>query len=143
MQNFSLPKKWGPQRKDFGGRYGFPGFHRVFVSTTDLESFSLRGEKFPKRFSFGGGRVRFFLLCFRSPVAKKGLGYNSADRKRDRRKGATSKNVKNRQKVSKIISTLFDNFRAGPKTSKIIKECQNNFRQFSRGTTFPAPWGGL
>ena len=32
-------KKWGPQRKDFGGRYGFSGFHRVFVSTTDLESF--------------------------------------------------------------------------------------------------------
>ena len=42
---------------------GFPGFHRVSVSTTDLESFCLRPEKFPKRFSFGGGRVRFFLLC--------------------------------------------------------------------------------
>ena len=39
----------------------FSGFYRVFlVSTTDLESFSLRPEKFPKRFSFGGGRVRFF-----------------------------------------------------------------------------------
>ena len=38
----------------------FIGF---FVSTTDLESFSLRPEKSPKRFSFGGGRVRFFLLC--------------------------------------------------------------------------------
>ena len=38
-------------------------FYRVFVSTTGLESFSLRPEKFPKRFSFGGGRVRFFLLC--------------------------------------------------------------------------------
>ena len=35
-------------------------FYRVFVSTTDLESFSLRPEKFPKRFSFGGCRVRFF-----------------------------------------------------------------------------------
>ena len=57
--------KWGPQRKDIGGRYGFPGFQRVFVSTTDLESVSLRPEKFPKRFSFGGGRVRFFLLCRR------------------------------------------------------------------------------
>ena len=22
-------KKWGPQRKDFGGRYGFPGFYRA------------------------------------------------------------------------------------------------------------------
>ena len=38
----------------------FPGFHWVFVSTTDLEIFSLRPEKFPKRYSFGGGRVRFF-----------------------------------------------------------------------------------
>ena len=36
------------------------------------------------------------------------------DRKRGQRKGATSKNVKNRQKVSKIFSTLFDNFRAAP-----------------------------
>ena len=27
------------------------------------DSFSLQPEKFPKRFSFGGGRVRFFLLC--------------------------------------------------------------------------------
>ena len=45
VQNFSLPKKWRPQKKDFGGRYGFPGFHRVFVSTTGLESFSLRPEK--------------------------------------------------------------------------------------------------
>ena len=65
MQSFSLQKKWGPQRKDFGGGYGFPGFYRAFVSTTGLESFSLQPEKFPKRFSFGGGRVRFFLLCYR------------------------------------------------------------------------------
>ena len=63
---FLCPKEWRPQTKDFGDRYGFPGFHRVFISdinTTNLESFSLRPEKFPKRFSFGGGRVRFFLLC--------------------------------------------------------------------------------
>ena len=53
-------KKWGPQRKDFGGRYGLLGFQRAFVSTTGLESFTLQPEKFPKRFSFGGGRVRFF-----------------------------------------------------------------------------------
>ena len=45
------------------------------------------------------------------------------------------KNVKNRQKVSKIFSTLFDNFRAGQKTSKIVKKCQNIFRHFS--TIFP------
>ena len=39
----------------------FKGF---FVSSTGQESFSLRPEKFSKRFSFGGGRVRFSLLCF-------------------------------------------------------------------------------
>ena len=62
-RTFLCRKKWGPQRKDFGGGYGFPGFYRVCVSTTGLESFSLRPEKFSKRFSFGGGCVRFFLLC--------------------------------------------------------------------------------
>ena len=71
----------------------------------------------------------------------------SADCKRGRRKGATSKNVKNRQKVSKSFSTLFDIFRrAGQKTSKIVKKRVKNifdtFRQFSRGTIFPAPFGG-
>ena len=60
-RTFLCRKKWGPQRKDFGGGYGLPGFCRVFVSTTGLESFSLRPEKFSKRFSFGGGRVRFLL----------------------------------------------------------------------------------
>ena len=59
------------------------------------------------------------------------LVLHSADCKRGRRKGATSKNVKNRQKVSKSVSTLFDNFRAGQKTSKIVKKCQKVFRHFS------------
>ena len=61
----------------------------------------------------------------------------SADCKRGWRKGATSKNVKNRQKVSKSFSTLFDNFRAGQKTSKIVKKCQKVFRHFS--TIFARP----
>ena len=55
----------------------------------------------------------------------------SADCKRGRRTGATSKNVKNRQKVSKSFSSLFDSFRAGQKTSKIVKKCQKVFRHFS------------
>ena len=45
--------------------------------------------------------------------------------------------VKKRQKVSNIF---FDIFRAGQKTSKIVKHL---FRQFSRGTIFPAPFRGL
>ena len=59
----SLPKKKGPQRTDFGGRDGFRVYFKGFVSTAGLESFSLSPEKFPKGFSFGGGRVRFCLLC--------------------------------------------------------------------------------
>ena len=54
--------------------------------------------------------------------------------------------VKKSQKVSKMLSTLFDIFRAGQKTSKIVKKCQKYFWhflwQFSRGTSFPAPFGG-
>ena len=51
--------------------------------------------------------------------------------------------VKKRQKSSKSVKKFFDNFRAGQKTSKIDKKCQNVFRHFSRGTIFPAPFGGL
>ena len=47
-------------------------FYRVFVSTTGLKSFSLRPEKFPERFSFGDGRVRFFLLC-KAPFGHSGI----------------------------------------------------------------------
>ena len=71
----------------------------------------------------------------------------SADRKRGQQKGATSKNVKNRQKVSKIFSAFFDIFRAGQKTSKIVKKCQTYFRHFSTifaRHQFSGPfWGAL
>ena len=41
--------------------------------------------------------------------------------------------IKKPQKSSKSVkfSTLFDNFRAGQKTSKIVKKCQKVFRHFS------------
>ena len=71
----------------------------------------------------------------------------SADCKRGRRKGATSKNIKNHRKVSKSFATLFDNFRAGQKTSKIVKKYQKNFRHFSTifaRHQFSGPfWGAL
>ena len=47
-RTFSFAEKMGSQRKDFGGIYIY-GF-LVFVSTNDLESSSLRPEKFPKDF---------------------------------------------------------------------------------------------
>ena len=67
----------------------------------------------------------------------------SADCKRGRRKGATSK------KTSKSVKKFFDTFRqfsCGPKKVKNRQKCQkvfDTFRQFPRGTIFPAPFGGL
>ena len=55
----------------------------------------------------------------------------SVDCKRGRRQGTTSRNVKNRQKVSKSVKKFFDNFRAGQRTSNIVKKCQKVFRHFS------------
>ena len=54
--------------------------------------------------------------------------------------------VKKRQKSSKSVKKFFDNFRAGQKrqkSSKSVKKFFDTFRQFSRGTIFPAPFGGL
>ena len=65
------------------------------------------------------------------------------------RKSADCKrgHVKKRQKVSKSFSTLFDNFRAGQKTSKIVKKRQKVFRHFSTIFArhhFSGPfWGAL
>ena len=71
----------------------------------------------------------------------------SADCKRGQRKGAASKNVNNRQKVSNSFATLFDNFLRRAKNVKIrqksIKKVFDTFWQFSRGTIFLAPFGGL
>ena len=91
---------------------------------------SLREEN-PKAFP----KDPIFQQPFEISLPENGQGkHSSADCKKGRRKGATSKNVKNRQKVSKvfrqfsrraknvknrqevskIFSTLFDNFRAAP-----------------------------
>ena len=56
-------KKWGQQMKDFGGRYAFLVFRGLLCLPPVWKVFSLKPEKFSKRFSFGGGSVRFFLLC--------------------------------------------------------------------------------
>ena len=39
IEELSLLKKLGPQRKDFGSRYGFLFYIGFFVSTTGLEVF--------------------------------------------------------------------------------------------------------
>ena len=85
-----------------------------------------------------GLQIWVFLICVIFQRIAKGAGG----------KGPRQKKRKNRQKASKSFSTLFDNFRAGQKRSKIVKKCQKYFRlfffrQFSRGTSFPAPFGWL
>ena len=81
--------------------------------------------------------LTFFHCCTVVPCLSILFSCNfSMDRKRGQRKGATSKNVKNRQKVSDIFSTLFDIFRAGKtknvkhrqKVSKIISTLFDIFR---------------
>ena len=74
----------------------------------------------------------FFFIGFffskNSPLRKGAL---SADCKRGRRKGATSKNVKNRQKVSKSFSTIFaqgKNVKNRQKVSKSFSTLFDNFR---------------
>ena len=64
----------------------------------------------------------------------------SANCKRGRRKGATSKIVKRCQKVFRQFSRRA---KKRQKSSKHVKKFFDTFRQFSRGTFFPAPFGGL
>ena len=98
--------------------------------------------------SFGSIRLRFVHGTVRAvPVSDGSSLEMSADCKRGRRKGAMSKIVKNRQKVSKSFSTFFDNFRAGQKSPKIVKKRQKVFRHFSTIFArhhFSGPfWGAL
>ena len=75
-------------------------------------------------------------------IPSKFAGY-SADCKRGRRKGVTSKNVKKCQKVFRHFSTIFAQGKKRQKSSKSVKKFFDTFRQFSRGTIFLAPFGGL
>ena len=71
---------------------------------------------------------------------------NSADCKRGRRKGATSKMskiVKKCQKVFRHFSTIFAQGKKRQKSSKSVKKFFDTFQPFSRGTIFPAPFGRL
>ena len=52
----------------------------------------------------------------------------------------TSKIVKKCQKVSRHFSTIFAQGKKRQKPSKSVKKFFDTFRQFSRGTFFPAPF---
>ena len=54
----------------------------------------------------------------------------------------SSKIVKKRQKVFRHFSTIFAQGKKRQKSSESVKKFFDTFRQFSRGTIFPAPFGG-
>ena len=122
--------------------WDFPDFSGIFpISWGTLWGFS--------RFVLFSSLGLFFWQRLRGTVPKGSATQSgpfpkkAADRERGSEERGHVKNVKNRQKVSNILSTRFDIFRAGQRTSKIVKKCQTYFRHFSRGTSFPAPCGGL
>ena len=55
----------------------------------------------------------------------------------------TSNIVKKCQKVVRLFSTVFAQGKKRQKSTKNVKKIFDTFRQFSRGTIFPAPFGGL
>ena len=81
--------------------------------------------------------------------ARSSVSFFSADCKRGRRAGGkgprqkTSKIAKKCQKVFRHFSTIFARCKKRQKSSKSVKKFFDTFRQFSRGTFFPAPFGGL
>ena len=58
---------------------------------------------------------------------KLGEGFPQRTAKKGQRKGATSKNVKNRQKVPKIFSTLFAQGKKRRESSKSVKKVFDTF----------------
>ena len=113
-------------------RNGGEGRHpRIFWGYFFFRAARLQSETAPEK-----------VPCPSFPFFLKG----AADRKRGRRKGATSKSVKNRQKVSKIFSTLFDIFRAGAKKvknrQKVSKYVSTLFDNFRAAPVFRPLFGG-
>ena len=80
-----------------------------------------------QRHGFCDPDFRKHLCSGRFLTSMVGVDIASADRKRGQRKEATSQNVKNCQKVSKIYRHFSTLFAQGKKTSKIVKKCQEYF----------------
>ena len=56
-------KNWGPQRKDFGGRYGFPEFYRGRCFHHRPGKFFFEPRKLPQKIFFRWWSCMLFLLC--------------------------------------------------------------------------------
>ena len=81
-------------------------------------------------------------LLARTSMTRRGLRTTyPADRKRGQRKGATPKTVKKCQKYFRHFSTFFAQGNKRQISSKSVRKFYDTFRQFSRGTSFPAPFG--
>ena len=80
---------------------------------------------------FNKGMARFRFRFLKNVSNSSGSEFGSWKNVSGLQKGPVERgHIKKRQKVSKSFSTLFDNFRAGQKTSKIVKKCQKVFRHF-------------
>ena len=73
----------------------------------------------------------------KSPLSRTSRAGGKGPRKK------TSKIVKKCQKYFRHLSTIFAQGKKRQKSSKKVKIIFDTFRQFSRGTNFPAPFGGL
>ena len=124
------------------------GFSRIFPFLF-LGLLTAPARNSPERV---GKKIRTFPEKIRKPPGLETPRFSFSQRiSRLQQRPAERGHVKERQKSSKSVkhfSTIFDIFRAGQKTVKNrqIKKCQNiffdTFRQFSRGTSSPAPFGG-
>ena len=70
-RTFLCRKKMGSTEERFRWWIWFPGFYRVFVSTTGLESFSFRSESSPKDFLSVVVVYAFFFSVLRTKLRAK------------------------------------------------------------------------
>ena len=111
---------------------GWRGRRGLLQCPTSGRSPGLAGERSQWERGDRDIQVEQMLQCVKPlPFGVPKGGLVSADCKRGRRKGATSKNVKNRQKVSKKFDT-FRQFSHREKTSKNVQNVQNvqNVKKF-------------
>ena len=86
-----------------------------------------------------GPQSRDFPRSYRDPPTHQRIA-KGAGGKGPRQK--TSNIVKKCQRVFRHFSTIFAQGRKRQKSSKNVEKFFDTFRQFSRGTVFPAPFGG-
>ena len=67
----------------------------------------------------------------------------SGPQKQPAERGHVNKCQKSLESVKNILGTFLTSVAQGKESPKSVKNIFDTFRQFSRGTNFPAPFGGL